>query len=51
MRTSLVTDALAAALDGGHVRPDAIFHSDRGCQPGLNRSSQHRSIPGRVDAR
>jgi transposase InsO family protein len=32
MRTSLVTDALAAALDGGHVGPEAIFHSDRGCQ-------------------
>jgi transposase InsO family protein len=31
-RTSLVTDALAAAIDGGHVGPDAIFHSDRGCQ-------------------
>jgi len=32
MRTSLVTDALAAAIDRGHVGPDAIFHSDRGCQ-------------------
>ena len=32
MRTSLVTDALAAAIDGGHVDPDAIFHSDRGAQ-------------------
>jgi transposase InsO family protein len=32
LRTSLVTDALAAAIDRGHVGPDAIFHSDRGCQ-------------------
>lgn len=32
MRTSLVTDALAMAIDSGHVQPDAIFHSDRGAQ-------------------
>lgn len=32
MRTSLIVDALQMALDGGHVRPDAIFHSDRGTQ-------------------
>jgi putative transposase len=32
MRTSLVTDALAMAIDGGHVAADAIFHSDRGTQ-------------------
>jgi transposase InsO family protein len=32
MRTSLVTDALQMAIDAGHVRPDAIFHSDRGTQ-------------------
>jgi putative transposase len=32
MRTSLVIDALAMAIRHGHVRPDAIFHSDRGCQ-------------------
>ena len=32
MRTSLVTDALAMAIDGGHVTADAIFHSDRGTQ-------------------
>ena len=32
MRTSLVVDALAMAIDAGHVQPDAIFHSDRGCQ-------------------
>jgi putative transposase len=32
MRTSLVVDALQMALDSGHLRPDAIFHSDRGTQ-------------------
>jgi transposase InsO family protein len=32
MRTSLVTDALKMAVDSGHVKPAAIFHSDRGCQ-------------------
>src|SRR5215212_2202353 len=32
MRTSLVTDALQMAVDGGHIAPDAIFHSDRGTQ-------------------
>jgi putative transposase len=43
LRTNLVTDALAMAIDGGHVTKDAIFHSDRGTQGGLNRSSQHLS--------
>jgi putative transposase len=32
LRTSLVIDALAMAITHGHVRPEAIFHSDRGCQ-------------------
>ena len=32
MRTSLIIDALAMAIDAGHVGPDAIFHSDRGAQ-------------------
>jgi putative transposase len=32
MRTSLVTDALQMAIDGGHVAPDTTFHSDRGTQ-------------------
>ena len=32
MRTSLIVDALAMAIDAGHVRADAIFHSDRGTQ-------------------
>jgi transposase InsO family protein len=32
MRTSLVVDALQMAVAGGHVAPEAIFHSDRGAQ-------------------
>jgi putative transposase len=32
MRTSLVVDALAMAVDAGHVDDEAIFHSDRGTQ-------------------
>ncbi len=32
LRTSLALDALAMARTGGHVGPNAIFHSDRGCQ-------------------
>jgi putative transposase len=32
MRTSLIVDALQMADDAGHVRRDAIFHSDRGTQ-------------------
>ncbi len=32
MRTTLVTDALRHAINSGRVRPDAIFHSDRGSQ-------------------
>jgi transposase InsO family protein len=41
MRTSLVTDALQMAIDGGYVAPNAVFHSDRGCQGEFKRSSQH----------
>ena len=41
---SLVGDALQMAQRNGHVGVDAIFHTDRGCQPGLNRSSQHRFV-------
>jgi putative transposase len=44
MRTTLVTDALQMAIHAGHVAPNAIFHSDRGTQGGLNRSSQHPVI-------
>jgi putative transposase len=32
MRTSLVVDALRAAIDAGRVQPGAIFHADRDCQ-------------------
>ena len=32
MRASLVTDALAMAITGGHAPVGVIFHSDRGCQ-------------------
>jgi transposase InsO family protein len=32
MRTSLVIDALQMGIDASLVRPNAIFHSDRGCQ-------------------
>jgi transposase InsO family protein len=32
MRTSLVVEALQMGIDAGLVAPDAIFHSDRGCQ-------------------
>jgi putative transposase len=42
MRTSLITDALAMAIAHGHIRPGAVFHSDRGAQPGFKGSSQHR---------
>jgi transposase InsO family protein len=34
MRTSLVVDALEMARLHGHLEPEAIFHSDRGCQYG-----------------
>jgi putative transposase len=30
MRTPLIIDALQMAVDAGHLRRDAIFHSDRG---------------------
>lgn len=44
MRTDLVLDALRMAL--GQREPgadvDLVAHTDRGSQPGLNRSSQHR---------
>jgi len=38
---ALVIDALEMAQRNGHLELDAIFHSDRGCQPEFNRSSQH----------
>jgi putative transposase len=32
MRTPLVVDALQMAITHGHIKPDAVFHSDRGAQ-------------------
>jgi len=43
METHLRTELILAALDMALAqrRPErVIHHSDRGCQPGLNRSSQ-----------
>jgi len=51
MRSTLVIDALGMAILGGHVTPGAVFHSDRGSQTGLNRSSQHQLVELRVGAR
>jgi putative transposase len=51
LRTGLVTDALQMAITHGHTPAGAVFHSDRGCQPGFNRSSQHRLVGARVAAR
>jgi transposase InsO family protein len=50
MRTRLVVDALQMAVDAGHVRPDAVFHSDRGTQGGFNRSKQHLDHGGAYGA-
>lgn len=38
---TLVIDALEMADRNGYVGPDAIFHTDRGCQGGFNWSLQH----------
>jgi transposase InsO family protein len=47
MRAELVVDALEMAL--WQRRPDIglVHHSDRGGQPGLNRSSQQRVVRSR----
>src|SRR5690606_26130519 len=42
LRTELVTDALAMAIDRRQPAPGVIHHSDKGSQPRFNRSSQHR---------
>jgi hypothetical protein len=40
LRTELISDALANAAAARSPAPGVIFHSDRGCQTGFNRSSQ-----------
>jgi transposase InsO family protein len=32
LRTALIIDALQMANAGSHIEPNAVFHSDRGCQ-------------------
>ncbi len=44
LRTSLITEALTAALVTRTPPAGVIFHSDRGCQGGFNRSSQHLEL-------
>ncbi|MFJ8768820.1 IS3 family transposase [Streptomyces clavifer] len=51
LRTELVADALKAACRQRRPTRPVIFHSDRGCQLGLNRSSQHQLPGGIVGAR
>lgn len=41
MRTSLVTDAIEMAARNHQLAAGCIFHSDRGSQGGIRRSSQH----------
>ena len=41
LRTELVADALVNAVAARDPDPGVVFHSDRGCQGGFNRSSQH----------
>ena len=41
MRTELVEDALSMAFANRAPEAGVVFHSDRGCQTGFNRSSQH----------
>jgi len=46
MRTELVEDALSMAFSTRRPEKGVIFHSDRGCQGGFNRSSQHLNDGG-----
>ena len=50
MRTTLVLDALRMALSqrGPGADVELVHHSDRGSQPELNRSSQHRVVGERT---
>jgi putative transposase len=41
VRTSLIVDAVAMAIDAGHVRRDAVFHSNHGAN--THRPSSPRS--------
>ncbi|WP_457033711.1 IS3 family transposase [Kitasatospora sp. P5_F3] len=41
LRTELVADALRTACRTRRPAGPVVFHSDRGCQGGFNRSSQH----------
>jgi putative transposase len=51
MRTELVVDALQMATWRRRPQLGTILHSDRGSQPGLNRSSQHRLVESSVGVR
>ncbi|MEV5721946.1 DDE-type integrase/transposase/recombinase, partial [Amycolatopsis mediterranei] len=44
LRTDLIADALNNAVTQRRPEPGVIFHSDRGCQLGFNRSSQHQLV-------
>jgi transposase InsO family protein len=46
MRTSLVIDALQMARLHGHLRPGAIFHSDRGAQYSAGAFADHCRLIG-----
>ena len=53
MRTELVLDALAMALEHRRPAPGLVHHSDQGSQGGFQRSSQHsitRSCDGQAEA-
>jgi transposase InsO family protein len=51
LRADLVIDALQMAARNYTLADGAIFHSDRGTQPGLTRSSQPRLVPVTLAAR
>ena len=48
LRAELVVDALEMALARRRPDPGLVHHSDQGCQPALNRSSQHCLVRGTV---